>query len=31
MKTNETEMHKELGNKFDYDGVFGTALNQFCI
>ncbi|KAJ4978771.1 hypothetical protein NE237_009551 [Protea cynaroides] len=31
IKTNETEMHEELCNRFDYDGVFGTALNRFCV
>ncbi|KAL5720255.1 UDP-sulfoquinovose synthase [Ranunculus cassubicifolius] len=29
--TDETEMHEELCNRFDYDGVFGTALNRFCV
>ncbi|KAG6608375.1 UDP-sulfoquinovose synthase, chloroplastic, partial [Cucurbita argyrosperma subsp. sororia] len=28
---NETAMHEELYNRFDYDGVFGTALNRFCV
>lgn len=31
LKTDETEMHEELCNRFDYDGVFGTALNRFCV
>ncbi|KAF7804040.1 UDP-sulfoquinovose synthase, chloroplastic [Senna tora] len=31
VKTPETEMHEELHNRFDYDGVFGTALNRFCV
>lgn len=31
VKTDETEMHEELCNRFDYDGVFGTALNRFCV
>lgn len=31
VRTDETEMHKELRNRFDYDGVFGTALNRFCV
>ncbi|KAJ8635269.1 hypothetical protein MRB53_009536 [Persea americana] len=30
-RTDETEMHEELYNRFDYDGVFGTALNRFCV
>eukprot|EP00249_Psilotum_nudum_P004294 c17824_g1_i1 orf=221-1819(+) len=29
--TPETSMHEELINRFDYDGVFGTALNRFCV
>ncbi|KAK6912816.1 NAD-dependent epimerase/dehydratase [Dillenia turbinata] len=31
VRTDETEMHEELTNRFDYDGVFGTALNRFCV
>ncbi|KAL6296020.1 hypothetical protein ACE6H2_004162 [Prunus campanulata] len=31
VRTDETEMHEELSNRFDYDGVFGTALNRFCV
>ncbi|GAB4837096.1 UDP-sulfoquinovose synthase, chloroplastic [Ancistrocladus abbreviatus] len=31
VRTEETEMHEELRNRFDYDGVFGTALNRFCV
>ncbi|XP_068663419.1 UDP-sulfoquinovose synthase, chloroplastic-like [Aristolochia californica] len=31
VRTDETEMHEELCNRFDYDGVFGTALNRFCV
>lgn len=31
VKTDETAMHEELYNRLDYDGVFGTALNRFCI
>ncbi|XP_030530734.1 UDP-sulfoquinovose synthase, chloroplastic [Rhodamnia argentea] len=31
VKTDETEIHEELNNRFDYDGVFGTALNRFCV
>lgn len=31
VRTAETEMHDELYNRFDYDGVFGTALNRFCV
>lgn len=29
--TEETGMDELLINRFDYDGVFGTALNRFCI
>ncbi|WP_169973838.1 NAD-dependent epimerase/dehydratase family protein [Tautonia rosea] len=29
--TEETEMDELLINRLDYDGVFGTALNRFCI
>ena len=31
LRTDETSMHEELCNRFDYDGVFGTALNRFCV
>jgi UDP-sulfoquinovose synthase len=31
LRTDETAMHKELSNRFDYDAVFGTALNRFCV
>ncbi|KPV45356.1 NAD-dependent epimerase/dehydratase family protein [Alicyclobacillus ferrooxydans] len=29
--TDETKRHEKLYNRIDYDGVFGTALNRFCI
>jgi UDP-sulfoquinovose synthase len=29
--TDETELHPELRTGFHYDGVFGTALNRFCV
>ncbi len=29
--TEETNMHEALINRFDYDEVFGTVLNRFCI
>lgn len=29
--TNETVRDERLYNRIDYDGVFGTALNRFCI
>ncbi len=28
--TEETNSEEALYNRFDYDGVFGTALNRFC-
>ncbi len=28
--TDETERDERLANRYDYDGVFGTALNRFC-
>lgn len=31
VRTDETEMHEELCNRLDYDAVFGTALNRFCV
>ena len=27
----ETELDPLLTNRFDYDGLFGTALNRFCV
>lgn len=29
--TDETKTDERLYNRIDYDGVFGTALNRFCI
>ncbi len=29
--TDETGMDEVLVNRLDYDGVFGTALNRFCV
>ncbi len=29
--TDETEMDERLVNRFDYDEVFGTVLNRFCV
>ncbi|MDJ0556487.1 MAG: NAD-dependent epimerase/dehydratase family protein [Microcoleaceae cyanobacterium MO_207.B10] len=31
LRTEETGMDELLINRLDYDGVFGTALNRFCI
>ena len=30
-ETDETTMHAGLATRFDYDGVFGTVLNRFCV
>jgi UDP-sulfoquinovose synthase len=30
-ETDETVLHPDLATRFDYDGVFGTVLNRFCI
>jgi UDP-sulfoquinovose synthase len=30
-QTEETGLHPELATRFDYDGVFGTVLNRFCV
>src|SRR5580693_5533600 len=29
--TPETTLHPDLATRFDYDGVFGTVLNRFCV
>jgi UDP-sulfoquinovose synthase len=29
--TPETALDPRLVNRFDYDGMFGTALNRFCV
>jgi UDP-sulfoquinovose synthase len=29
--TPETQLDDLLANRYDYDGVFGTALNRFCV
>ena len=31
VKTEETDADRRLVNRFDYDGVFGTALNRFVV
>lgn len=28
--TDETRLHDELATRFDYDQIYGTALNRFC-
>ena len=30
-ETAETDLHPDLATRFDYDGVFGTVLNRFCV
>ncbi|MDA8267925.1 MAG: NAD-dependent epimerase/dehydratase family protein [Actinomycetota bacterium] len=30
-ETDETAQHPDLATRFDYDGVFGTVLNRFCV
>jgi len=30
-ETEETSAHPDLATRFDYDGVFGTVLNRFCV
>jgi UDP-sulfoquinovose synthase len=31
IETDETELDDRLATRFDYDDVFGTALNRFCV
>ncbi|GAB4816337.1 hypothetical protein N2152v2_003383 [Parachlorella kessleri] len=31
VRTEETMAHKDLINRYDYDGIFGTALNRFVV
>ena len=31
MSTPETDLDPALVNRFDYDDIFGTALNRFCV
>jgi UDP-sulfoquinovose synthase len=31
IETEETKMDPRLNTRFDYDDVFGTALNRFCV
>jgi len=30
-ETGETDLHPDLATRFDYDGIFGTVLNRFCV
>ena len=29
--TAETALHRDLATRFDYDGIWGTVLNRFCV
>jgi UDP-sulfoquinovose synthase len=31
IETDETKLDQRLATRFDYDDVFGTALNRFCV
>lgn len=31
LRTDETTAHPKLINRYDYDGIFGTALNRFVV
>jgi UDP-sulfoquinovose synthase len=31
VETDESVLHPDLTTRFDYDGIFGTVLNRFCI
>ncbi|HXA30480.1 MAG TPA: NAD-dependent epimerase/dehydratase family protein [Candidatus Angelobacter sp.] len=31
MSTPETDLHPQLQTRFDYDHIWGTALNRFCV
>ncbi|OLZ08388.1 NAD-dependent epimerase/dehydratase family protein [Sulfobacillus thermosulfidooxidans] len=31
VETEQTVLHPDLATRLDYDGVFGTVLNRFCI
>jgi len=31
MSTEETDLHPQLATRFDYDHIWGTALNRFCV
>jgi UDP-sulfoquinovose synthase len=31
VRTEDTEADPQLANRFDYDSVFGTVLNRFCV
>lgn len=31
VETDETQLDKRLATRFDYDQIYGTALNRFCV
>jgi UDP-sulfoquinovose synthase len=31
MRTDEADLHPQLATRFDYDHIWGTALNRFCV
>jgi UDP-sulfoquinovose synthase len=31
IQTEETDMHPEVATRYDYDQIYGTALNRFCV
>jgi UDP-sulfoquinovose synthase len=31
VETEETKLDERLATRFDYDGVYGTALNRYCV
>jgi UDP-sulfoquinovose synthase len=31
IETDETKLHPDLATRFDYDELFGTVLNRFCL
>jgi UDP-sulfoquinovose synthase len=31
MRTDECDLHPQLATRFDYDHIWGTALNRFCV
>lgn len=31
VQTNETDLHPDFATRYDYDQIYGTALNRFCV
>lgn len=31
IQTAETDLHSDLATRYDYDQIYGTALNRFCV